>query len=264
MNVISTGKVACSIQLLRNATIVIRIGNTTLLVDPMLSAKGAMDPVPNAGNDIRIPTTNLPLSDTELDHLLQEVDAVLITHTHRDHWDVAAQKRLDKQKQIFCQPADVQKIKDQGFSQVTAIETSLEWNQFTLYRTGGQHGTSEIGKVMGPVSGFVIQHQHCTLYIAGDTIWCDEVADALQTYKPQTTILNSGGAAFTTGGPIIMTAEDVQKVLEHSPHTRVIAVHMEALNHCWLTRKELASFLTTEGLLQKVSIPVDGKTIQIS
>jgi L-ascorbate metabolism protein UlaG (beta-lactamase superfamily) len=37
-----------SVQLIRHATLVISTGKTTILVDPMLSKKGAMDPVGNA------------------------------------------------------------------------------------------------------------------------------------------------------------------------------------------------------------------------
>jgi hypothetical protein len=49
-----------SIQLLRHATLVIRLGPYKLLVDPMLSAKGALDPVKNARSSERIPMVELP------------------------------------------------------------------------------------------------------------------------------------------------------------------------------------------------------------
>lgn len=87
----------------------------------MLSAKDAMDPVLNAANSKRIPMVALPLSENELNGILKDIDAVLITHTHRDHWDAAAQTLIDKQKQVFCQPADTEKIKSEGFVNVTQI-----------------------------------------------------------------------------------------------------------------------------------------------
>ena len=44
-------------------------------------------------------------------------------------------------------------------------------------RTGGQHGTGEIAEMLAPVSGFVLRADgEPTVYVAGDTIWCDEVA----------------------------------------------------------------------------------------
>ncbi|NQX39444.1 hypothetical protein SAMN05421820_102179 [Pedobacter steynii] len=50
-------------------------------------------------------------------------------------------------------------------------------------RTGGQDGVGEIGKMMGIVSGYVIRHEQEMVYIAGDTIWCDEVKAALDLKK---------------------------------------------------------------------------------
>ena len=69
-----------SVQLLRHATLYITIGNKKILVDPMLSAKEDMDPVPNCGNDTRIPMTSLPIDKTALEQLLRDAAAVVITH----------------------------------------------------------------------------------------------------------------------------------------------------------------------------------------
>jgi len=54
------------IQLLRHATLLVTIGARRLLVDPMLSPAEAMDPVPNAGNDRRIPLVDLPMDEAAL------------------------------------------------------------------------------------------------------------------------------------------------------------------------------------------------------
>jgi len=43
------------IQLIRHATLRVTMGGRTLLVDPMLSDKEAMDQVANESNDRRIP-----------------------------------------------------------------------------------------------------------------------------------------------------------------------------------------------------------------
>jgi L-ascorbate metabolism protein UlaG (beta-lactamase superfamily) len=75
------------------------------------------------------------------------------------------------------------------------------------------------------------------------------------------TIVNAGAARFLSGDPIVMTADDVVRVCRVLPTTRVIAVHLEALNHCPLTRDELQQKLREEGLLRRVEIPEDGATI---
>jgi len=117
--------------------------------------------------------------------VLAGVDAILITHTHRDHLDEAAVRQLPKQVPLFCQPPDQEKLLQHGFEQVIAVEEQGEWKGIRLYRTGGRHGTGEIGEKMGPVSGFVLKAAdgtEPTLYLTGDTVWCREVEQALAAY----------------------------------------------------------------------------------
>ena len=45
-------------------------------------------------------------------------------------------------------------------------------------------------------------------------------------------VVNASGARFTEGDPIVMTAEDVVAVARHAPDAHVVAVHLEAINHC--------------------------------
>jgi len=159
------------IRLLRHATLVIDWGDVSLLVDPMLSQAEAMDPIPNASNDRRIPLVDLPVDDAELRGVIDGVDGVLVTHVHRDHWDARAIELIPKDKLILTQPASFEAIAGAGFTNVSAIEDAHEWNGLSLTRTGGHHGTGEIEKLMGVVSGFVMRHvDRPVVYLAGDTL----------------------------------------------------------------------------------------------
>jgi hypothetical protein len=67
--------------------------------------------------------------------------------------------------------------------------------------------------------------------------------------------VNAGGASFLEGGPIVMGVEDVREVAARVPV--VVAVHLEAMNHCPLTRAELAA--AVPGVL----VPRDGETVEL-
>src|SRR5678815_126902 len=112
----------------------------------------------------------LPITIENVNKLINEADAIVITHIHRDHWDITAQKLISKNKTIFCQPADCEKITEQGFENVTAIDSNINWEGISISRTKGKHGTGEIGKKMGEVSGFVFVYEDESIYVAGDTI----------------------------------------------------------------------------------------------
>ena len=251
------------IRLLRSATLVVSLAGRELLVDPMLGPAGSMPPVENTANRRRNPLVSLPFDEGALDRVVAETDAALVTHIHRDHWDPAAVDLIPKVTPVLCQPEDEARIRADGFEDVRPVAESLTWEGVEVTRTAGRHGKGEIGRRMAPVSGFVLRAPgEPTLYVAGDTIFCPEVEEALAVYRPDVTVVNAAGARFLTGDPIIMTAEDVVRVCESLPRTRVVAVHMEALNHCFLTREQLRETLRREGLSERVAVPEDGATIE--
>ena len=249
------------IQLIRHATLRITMGGHTLLVDPMLSDKDAMDTIANASDSRRIPLVPLPFSPAEI---LKDVQAVLVTHTHRDHWDDAATAAIPKSMPILCQPPNEAKFQKLGYTDVRAIAGVMDFEELGITRTGGQHGTGEIGREMAPVSGFVIRTDNePALYIAGDTIYCPEVETALGRYQPQVVVVNAGAAQFKTGDPITMSALDVAKTAKIAPSARIIAVHMDTINHCLLTREMLEREMKNFHLLERVAIPKDGETLEL-
>lgn len=72
-----------SVQHIRHATSILTINSKRILVDPMLSEVGELSPVPLTRNYRRNPLTPLPVPL----HLFEDVDAILLTHRHFDHWD---------------------------------------------------------------------------------------------------------------------------------------------------------------------------------
>lgn len=102
-----------------------------------------------------------------------------------------------------------------------------------------------------------------TVYIAGDTIWTDDVRETLDRFSPDVVVLNTGEATWITGDRIIMGAEDVLRVHEAAPEARIVAVHMEALNHCVVTREQVRELAREHGISHLVRVPEDGERIAL-
>ncbi|MCT4571157.1 Lrp/AsnC family transcriptional regulator [Bacillus thuringiensis] len=116
-------------------------------------------------------------------------------------------------------------------------------------------------KISGEVSGIVFNHpDEPRLYVAGDTIWCNDVQQAIDTHDPEVIVINGGAAQFLEGGPITMTKEDIYDTKQAAPQAKIIVSHMESLNHCLLTRKELNDFIDKKGLSNTILVPSDGES----
>ena len=246
-----------TIQLIRNATMKITYAGRTFLTDPMLSPKGAIRPF--AGIE-RNPTVELPV---KINEITKGADCVLVTHLHPDHFDTVACEAIAREIPFFCQEGDEDAIKNAGFKNVAAVETSRNFKGVDIIRTGGKHGSGKILEHMGKVSGFVLTAKgEPTVYWAGDSVWCDEVKDAVDKYKPDVIITHSGGAKIPGFDPIVMDAAQTIKLAQAAPKATIVAVHMESLDHCAVTRKDLREAAEKAGIpAARLVIPKDGETV---
>ena len=235
------------LTLVRNATLVLELAGKRLLVDPMLDEAGARPPVEGTRNPVANPTAPLPVPAEEI---VTRLDAVLVTHRHRDHLDGTAEELLPRDVPVFCQPEDEGALRELGLD-ARGVDEDVEWKGLLIVRTPARHGTGPIADALAPVSGFVLDG----LYIAGDTVWYEGVEQTIERHRPRVAVVNAGGAEFTEGGPIIMGVDDVREVAARVP--TVVAVHLEALNHCYLTRAALIAELP------EVLVPADGETLDL-
>ena len=60
-----------------------------------------------------------------------------------------------------------------------------------------------------------------------------------------------------------MNTKDVRAVHDAAPAATLIASHMEAVNHCLLSRSELRGFAETEGFSGSLRVPADGETVLV-
>jgi L-ascorbate metabolism protein UlaG (beta-lactamase superfamily) len=235
-----------NIRLIRHATLLVEIGDVTFLVDPMLGAPGTIPPIPNTPNQRENPLVAAP-------EVPLEYDAVLVTHRHRDHFDEAAKEALPDGVPLFCQPVEADDFHDDGFTDVRPVDDEATFGGVTLTRTPARHGHGDLADKMAPVSGFVLAGDR-RLYLAGDTVWYDAVPAAIDRYEPDAVVVNAGGARFHEGEPITMDAGDVARVRTYVD-VPVVAVHMDAINHCLVTRADLREAVAD------VDIPADGERV---
>jgi Beta-lactamase superfamily domain len=108
----SSADVTKKLTLIRNATLLLELDDQRLLVDPMLDDAGARPAVENTDNDRRNPLVPLPIP---VEEIVRGLDAVLVTHLHRDHFDDGAVRHLPRHVPLYCQPEDEERLRNYGF-----------------------------------------------------------------------------------------------------------------------------------------------------
>ena len=248
------------IQQIRNATLKIKYGSITFLIDPWFQDQGtgfSVKAVRLEMQGIKCPINALP--DTP-ENVLRGVDYCLVTHLHFDHF---SRDYLPDDLRIIAQNnEDAEQLRQMGFKKASAFDSdTLTIGDVVIHKTKAVHGDSdEVVKKMGEVCGYVFESpgEKC-LYLAADTVYCPEVESTIKQYHPEVIILNCCEATIPLGR-LIMNLPDIEKVCEAAPQAVVVASHLDSVNHALLTRKDVIAFVNKRNLLG-IRIPEDGEHI---
>lgn len=264
------------LQEIRNATIKLTYAGITFLIDPWLAPRGANGAfgmgintdahcVDERSQDVINPMCGLPLSTTEI---LSGVDVHVITHLHFDHIDISDNGTvgapLDKTIPVIAQNSEDAKIlRKSGFTDIRPFDkTSMRYQDVSMTKTPCRHG---LVKPCGNAMGIIFQNPNePTVYLAGDTIWYEDIAAVIAKHQPDVIILNCCGANLLHYGRLIMNEEDLYLTAQAAPDAKIIAVHMDTISHGTISRHDLRIRTDSYGLADRVFIPEDGETLTFS
>jgi L-ascorbate metabolism protein UlaG (beta-lactamase superfamily) len=250
------------IHFIRNATLIVQTGEHRILVDPMLGPKGSGP----SFSFIRHKSQHNPIVDLpdNAAAALKTVTCGLVTHRHFDHLDpVGIQLLAEQQLPVYCSAWDESHLRGKGLAtSVVSLNQPRDFlgGKITPFET--QHGYGLIGKLMGKGVGYLIElPNEPSLYISGDTVLTPIVRNVLTEHTPDIAVLAAGSASLDIGKPILMPIKEMVEFVELAPG-KVIATHLEALNHCPVKRTEFRGAMIEGGVLEKVFIPDDGNFLE--
>jgi L-ascorbate metabolism protein UlaG (beta-lactamase superfamily) len=140
------------------------IGHSTVLVE-LDGVRLLTDPV------IRKRVAHLRRATSFERAALEDLDAVLVSHAHRDHLDLPSLKDVGRTTKIVVPRGIGALLRRRGFQSVVEVEEGdeLSFGAVIVRATYAEHeGRRRPGKVEGPALGYAVLGTH-RVYFAGDT-----------------------------------------------------------------------------------------------
>lgn len=233
-----------------NATLLIRYGALTLLTDPNFLHRGQYAYLGKGLVSRRL--AEPALSPEELP---DDLDAVILSHLHGDHWDRTARRRLDRSLPILTTPHASRRLQAlHGFSRAVGLRV---WQEHTLVRDGtllrltalpGRHAPGPARWLLPPVMGSLLEFGDAggpvrlRLYLTGDTLMFPGVREiARRCPELDLAVVHLGGTRLPGGLLVTMDAVQGAELIETVRPRRVLPVHYEEYR---VMRSPLADFLT--------------------
>ncbi|PUA26694.1 MAG: hypothetical protein B0W54_23440 [Cellvibrio sp. 79] len=249
---------------IRNATIILEICQGRILIDPMLARKSTLPKLRYYRSQERNPLVELPKA---FEKLQSSIEYAMITHCQKGHFDhldrAGIRWLLDNKIQTFCTPHDAAYLNKKGIHTNILIEKCSPFFDGTIEQVPAKHASGWLSPLMEHGTGYFIKlPKEPSLYLMGDTILTDEIRAFICANQPDYIIAPTGKAQFDLGAPILLDEADILELASIS-NGKIIANHMDALDHCRIKRADLAELISTHNLIAKFLIPKDGETITL-
>lgn len=241
---------------IRHSTSIIKIGDKKILVDPMLSAKESLPSVKTINNELKNPRTELPFNR---DSIALNVDYLLLTHLHFDHFDKEAIATLSKKIPVLCSKTDVKAVEKAGFLMIHPIANEYEIDGIKIIQYPAIHGIGVLKYMMGKGSSYLIEYKGFKIFLTGDCLLTGTLKNNLIQTKPDIVIANAGAAKLKFGKPITMSIRDIQEISSILPESKILVVHLDAVNHCTETRAYCKELIRD---YPNIYIPNDGEKVE--
>ena len=224
-------------------TYLLQLGSFKILTDPMLGAKSdsafviKKHPSTGESNAIIKRFFEPALFDTS------NIDLLLVSHLHADHFDKQARGTLSKEIKIISPVTSKAILLQWGFTKIS----ELQWNDTITLKKGNEHlriiavkashaKEEPLNTELGTVNGYFIEYWNgkkmYRIYWTGDTVWFDEMSDYLKFGVINLFIPNMGavGSDGKIGRRGLNAVECVNIIKLLNPNL-IIPVHHTTFSH---------------------------------
>lgn len=219
------------------ATVLLKLGELTILTDPVLDPAGSeyVVTIPALDTGVTLRSTAGPAITAEE---LPPIDIVLLSHDeHPDNLDDAGRALLATATAVITTRSGAGRLGGNtiGLAPWESHDVVRGETRLKVTATPARHGPEGIEPIMGDTIGFVVEvpNAQAALYVSGDTVYYDALDAIGRRFDIGTAFLHLGDAHFTEGGDIRFSMNSEEAVaLTRSLGTRsVVPIHYESWAH---------------------------------
>jgi L-ascorbate metabolism protein UlaG (beta-lactamase superfamily) len=249
------------LTLIGGPTVLLEIGGLRIVTDPTFDT-----PQSYQGGVVLTKQTG-PAIETQQ---VLPVDVVLLSHDqHFDNLDHGGRALLPQAGRVLTTSAGADRLRDT----VSRIEGMTPWQRVTLNTkdrrslhitaTPARHGPRGFEPISGEVVGFLLTLGDRTIYISGDTVWYEGIADIAQRYDVDLAILFTGAARPRGAFHVTMDTNDAIEAAHAFGEATIVAIHNEGWAHFSESQSDLAGVFQMLGLKPRLRVLERGVPVKL-
>ncbi len=243
------------ITLIGGPTALLEIDGVRIVTDPTFDAPGAYQ-LPH----VKLEKLVGPAVTAES---VGEVDAVLLSHDqHADNLDHSGKDFLARAHRVLTTEAGAKRLgrHAEGLAPWASAELSgKNGTSLTVTATPARHGPAGIEPLSGDVIGFVVTRKNGRpIYISGDTVWFDGVAEVARRFDASV-VLPFAGAAQTRGPfHLTMDTNDTIETARAFADALIVPVHTDGWAHFRQSAADLRASFDALGFGKRLKLLAPG------
>jgi L-ascorbate metabolism protein UlaG (beta-lactamase superfamily) len=245
-------------------TVLLELGGLRLLTDPTFDPAGSEYPTP-------VYTLHKTTGPARSADEMGRIDAVLLSHDHHfDNLDRAGREMLGRAGRVFTTVVGAERLGQGAIGMAPGDQQVLQApdaRELLITATPARHGPR--GGDRGPVIGFLLRWRDApdqALYVSGDTVLYDGVAQLLEREPIRIALLFAGAARVAAAGPshLTFTASELVEVARACPGAWIVPVHVEGWAHFSESRKDVEAAFDRAGLIARLYLLEPGEPRDLS